>query len=40
MNRSDIMEIHLFHMSKASNAQLVLFNCIIHWVKIYEGDII
>ena len=37
---SNIMEIDIFNMLRASNAPLVLFDCIIDQVEIHEGNII
>ena len=39
LDSTDIMQIDLFHLLKPSNAPLVLFGCIISWVKRYEGNI-
>ena len=34
------MEINLFHLLKSSNAQLILFDCLMDWFKRHEGNII
>ena len=39
LNSTDIMQIDLFHLLKASNAPLVLFDRIISWVKRHKGNI-
>ena len=36
----DEMEIDLFHLLKASNAPLILFDRIIAWIKRHEGNLI
>jgi len=39
LSQSDEMEIDLFHMLKASNAPLILFDRIINWVQRHSGEI-
>ena len=39
-HKSDEIMIDLFHILKASNAPLVLFDRIIEWVKVHEQDFI
>ena len=40
LSQIDEIEIDLFHLFKSSNAQLILFDWEIDWVKIYEGSVI
>ena len=36
LSHSDEMEIDLFHLLKASNAPLILFDQVINWVQRHE----
>ena len=37
--RNNEMQLDLFHLLKASNAPLVLFDCIMRWLRRHEGTI-
>ena len=39
-SETDKMEINLFHLLKASNEPLILFNRIIDWIQVHEGNLI
>ena len=38
--KTDIMEICLFHLLKASNVPSAYINCTIDWIKTHEDNII
>ena len=37
MSKADGLEIDLFHLLKASNAPLILFDRVINWLQRYES---
>ena len=39
VTRNNEMQLDLFHLLKASNAPLVLFDRIMHWLRRHEGTI-
>ena len=39
VTRNNEMQLDLFHLLKASNAPLILFDRIIHWLRRHEGPI-